>query len=117
MNPTNPYFMNQASDLAHSHISVDLFVFSQGRSYKNLVTFADLAKYSCGNLYFYPDFNAKNHSFKFSNELYHCLTRRTAWEAVFRIRISTGFRQIGTYGNVTIKAKTPDLVLCPVVDQ
>jgi protein transport protein SEC24 len=37
---------------------------------------------------------------KFSNELYHCLTRRVAWEAVFRIRTSTGFNQIASYGNI-----------------
>lgn len=53
---------------------------------------------------------------KFSNELYHSLTRKTAWEAVFRIRVSTGFIQVGCHGNVQIKAKTTDLVLCPSVD-
>lgn len=53
---------------------------------------------------------------KFSNELYHALTRKTAWEAVFRIRCSTGFTQIASYGNVQIKAKTTDLILCPSVD-
>ena len=53
---------------------------------------------------------------KFSNELYHCLTRKIAWEAVFRIRTSFGFNQIGSYGNIQIKAKTTDLILCPSVD-
>jgi hypothetical protein len=53
---------------------------------------------------------------KFSNELYHSLTRRMAWEAVFRIRTSTGFNQIASYGNILIKAKTTDLVLCPSID-
>lgn len=54
---------------------------------------------------------------KFTNELYNTLTRKNAWEAVFRIRTSAGFGQIGTYGNVTIKAKTADLVLCPQIDK
>ncbi len=53
---------------------------------------------------------------KFTNELYHNLTRKHAWEAVFRIRLSTGFKQTSTYGNVTIKAKTADLILCPTID-
>jgi hypothetical protein len=31
---------------------------------------------------------------KFTNELYHSLTRKIAWEAVFRIRVSFGFNQV-----------------------
>lgn len=54
---------------------------------------------------------------KFTNELYHNLTRPCAWEAVFRIRISYGFKQLATYGNVQIKAKTADLILCPQIDK
>jgi hypothetical protein len=53
---------------------------------------------------------------KFANELYHSLTRKIAWEGVFRIRISTGFTQTTSYGNVQIKAKTADLILCPSID-
>lgn len=53
---------------------------------------------------------------KFTNELYHSLTRKVAWEGVFRIRVSAGFQQIGSYGNIQIKAKTNDLVLSPAID-
>lgn len=53
---------------------------------------------------------------KLSNELYHTLTRKTAWEAVFRIRTSVGYNQITSYGNIQIKAKTTDLILCPTID-
>ena len=45
------------------------------------------------------------------------MTRNCAWEAVFRIRTSTGFNQTGTYGNKLIKKKTADLILCPVIDK
>lgn len=54
---------------------------------------------------------------KFTNELYHNLTRSSAWEAVFRIRVSYGFKQLATYGNILIKAKTADLILCPQIDK
>ena len=53
---------------------------------------------------------------KFSNELYHNLSRKNAWEADFRIRLSQGFNQIDSYGNIQIKAKTTDLVLAPTID-
>lgn len=35
---------------------------------------------------------------------------------MFRIRTSTGFNQIRSFGNIQIKAKTADLILCPTVD-
>lgn len=45
------------------------------------------------------------------------MSRKHAWEAVFRIRLSHGFTQTGSYGNMQVKAKTADLVLCPTIDQ
>ena len=30
--------------------------------------------------------------------------------------MSTGFNQVSSYGNILIKAKTTDLVLCPTID-
>ena len=54
---------------------------------------------------------------KFTNELYGALTRSQAWEAVFRVRTSQGFNQIGTYGNYIVKRKTADLILAPNIDK
>jgi hypothetical protein len=61
---------------------------------------SDLAKKSSGSLFYYPDFNEKKLDYKFQNELYHCLTRKVAWEAVFRIRTSFGYNQVASYGNI-----------------
>ena len=33
------------------------------------------------------------------------------------MRTSTGFNQIGSYGNKLVKQKTADLILCPVIDK
>lgn len=84
--------------------------------YKNIKTFSDISAHSSGNMYHYPEFNARTHSLKFTNELYHNLTRKLAWEAVFRIRLSHGFTQLESFGNIQIKNKTVDLVLCPTID-
>ena len=112
------FWTNEASNMAHSQISIDLFVFTIGKGvYKNLSTMGDLAKFSSGNLYYYPEYEYYQSGLKFSNELYNCLTRACAWEAVFRIRTSLGFNQVGTYGNKLIKQKTNDLILCPVIDK
>ena len=87
------------------------------KGYKNYKTFSDISGRSSGNSYYYPEFNSRTHGLKFSNELYHNLTRKLAWEAVFRIRLSHGFQQLESYGNIQIKAKTQDLVLAPTIDQ
>lgn len=76
-----------------------------------------MARFSNGNLFYYPEYEYYEAGLKFTNELYNSLTRSCAWEAVFRIRTSTGFNQIGTYGNKLIKHKTADLILCPVIDK
>lgn len=86
-------------EMGHQHITCDLFVFTQGvgtkaQQYKNLATLSDLTRKSSGNLFYYPEYSIQGRgqlAMKFSNELYHSLTRRTAWEAVFRIRCSNGF--------------------------
>ena len=99
-------------------VSVDLFVFSVGKGiFKNLQTLADLARFSNGSLFYYPDYEYYQSGIKFTNELYNSLTRSCAWEAVFRVRTSTGFNQTGTYGNKLIKKKTADLILCPIIDK
>jgi len=54
---------------------------------------------------------------KFQNELYHVLTRQTAWEGVFRVRVSNGWREVISMGNLTIKQKTKDLIIGPTMDQ
>ena len=54
---SNLYFQTTASELAHSQVSVDLFVFTMGKGvYKNLQTMADLARFSNGSLFYYSDY-------------------------------------------------------------
>lgn len=49
-----------------------------------------LAKYTGGQVYHYPSFQATIHKDKLSQELARDLTRETAWEAVMRIRCGKG---------------------------
>ena len=104
--------------MAHSQVSVDLFVFTVGKGvFKNVQTMSDLPRYSNGSLYYYPEYEYYESGLKFTNDLYNSLTRSCGWEAVFRVRTSTGFNQIGSYGNKLVKQKTADLILCPVIDK
>ena len=82
-----------------------------------MATMMEMAKRSAGNVYYYPEFNANAQGMKFTNELYNSLTRAQGWESVFRIRTSQGFNQVGTFGNITVKRKTADLLLYPSIDK
>ena len=75
-------------------MSFDLFNFSYGikNGYKNAKTFSDICSKSSGNYYHYAEFNQNSDGLKFSNELYQNLSRNIAWESVFRIRLSYGFK-------------------------
>lgn len=90
--PSNQFFSNTASELAHQQVSVDLFCFTIGKGvFKNMHTMSELARFSSGSLYYYPDYEYYQSGLKFTNELYNTLTRSCGWESVFRIRTSTGF--------------------------
>ena len=118
INSSNMFFSNEASNMAHMQVSVDLFVFTIGKGvYRNLQTMSDLARFSNGNLFYYPDYEYYQGGLRFTNELYNALTRETAWESVFRVRTSAGFNQTATLGNKLIKQRTNDLILCPVIDK
>lgn len=45
------------------------------------------------------------------------MTAKSAWEAVGRIRVSGGYRQVATLGNYLVKARTNDLLSLPVCDE
>ena len=102
MQSTNSFFTSTGTELAHGQISFDLFdfTFGQKKGYKNVKTFSDISKQSSGNVYYYPEYDARKNCLKLQNELYHNLTRNIAWEAVFRIRLSHGFNQTETHGNI-----------------
>ena len=50
-----------------------------------------LAKYTGGQVYYYPSFHSAIHKDKLRHELARDLTRETAWEAVLRIRCGKGW--------------------------
>lgn len=49
-----------------------------------------LAKYTGGQVNYYPNFQSAIHGEKLRHELARDLTRETAWEAVLRIRVGKG---------------------------
>lgn len=114
---TSSLFKNYAVELSHYYVSIDQFVLSGHNTFKNTATLSDLSRYTNGRFYYYPKFNSYLHGIKFDQEFYTALTCKSAWEAVGRIRVSGGYRQISTLGNYLVKARTNDLLSLPVCDE
>lgn len=53
-----------------------------------------LAKYTGGQVYYYPSFQASIHKDRLRHELTRDLTREIAWESVMRIRCGKGYLAI-----------------------
>jgi len=114
---TSHLLKNYAVELSHYYVSIDQFVIVGHNTFKNTATLQDLCRYTHGRFYFYPQFNSYLHGMKLDQEFYTSLTAKSAWEAVGRIRVSGGYRQISTYGNYLVKARTADLLSLPVCDE
>ncbi|KAK0598247.1 hypothetical protein LWI29_032916 [Acer saccharum] len=77
-------------------------------------TMCNRAKYTGGQVYYYPSFQATNQGEKLRHELLRDLTRETAWEAVMRIRCGKGIRFMSYDGNFMLRST--DLLALPAVD-
>ncbi|KAL8523037.1 hypothetical protein ACS0TY_013130 [Phlomoides rotata] len=110
--PEDPFYKQMAADLTKYQIAVNIYAFSD--KYTDIASLGTLAKYTGGQVYYYPSFQSSMHKDKFKHELTRDLTRKTAWEAVMRIRCSKGVRFTSYHGNFMLRST--DLLALPAVD-
>ncbi|KAJ1966919.1 COPII subunit, partial [Dimargaris xerosporica] len=94
-------------------ISVDFFVFAS--KYVDLASVIPLAKTSGGSVYMYPSFLSTKPEdvHRVTSEIKRFLARSNGWEAVFRIRASSGIRFPAYYGHHFLRST--DLLTLPNV--
>ncbi|KAL3648810.1 Protein transport protein Sec24A [Castilleja foliolosa] len=110
--PEDPFYKQMATDLIKYQIAVNIYAFSD--KYTDLASLGTLAKYTGGQVYYYPSFHSSIHKDKLRHELTRDLTRETAWESVMRIRCSKGVRFTSYHGNFMLRSS--DLLALPAVD-
>lgn len=108
----DPFYKQMAADLTKYQIGVNLYAFSD--KYTDIASLGTLSKYTGGQVYYYPSFQASLYKEKFSHELARDLTRETAWEAVMRIRCGKGVRFTTYHGHFMLRSS--DLLALPAVD-
>lgn len=113
LQPAISFYKNFAVDCSPAQISIDLFLFNS--KYTDIATLSGCTKFTGGNLFYYPGFNAQNQqdSIKFGTELSHLLTRPLGLEAVLRIRASQGIKMTSFHGNFFLRST--DLLSLPNV--
>ncbi|ESW35293.1 hypothetical protein PHAVU_001G223000 [Phaseolus vulgaris] len=110
--PEDPFYKQMAAEFSKYQISANVYAFSD--KYTDVASLGTLAKYTAGQVYFYPAFQAAIHGDKLRHELRRDLTRETAWEAVMRIRCAKGVRFTTYHGNFMLRST--DLLALPAVD-
>ncbi|KAK9128853.1 hypothetical protein Syun_017650 [Stephania yunnanensis] len=86
--PEDPFYKQMAADLTKFQIGVNVYAFSD--NYTDIASLGTLAKYTGGQVQYYPSFRGSLHGERLRHELARDLTRETAWEAVMRIRCGKG---------------------------
>ncbi|XVF77273.1 hypothetical protein PTKIN_Ptkin14bG0030000 [Pterospermum kingtungense] len=110
--PEDPFYKQMAADLTKYQIGVNVYAFSE--KYTDIASLGTLAKYTGGQVYYYPSFQSGIHGEKLRHELARDLTRETAWEAVMRVRCGKGIRFTSYHGNFMLRST--DLLALPAVD-
>ncbi|GFP81973.1 protein transport protein sec24-like at3g07100 [Phtheirospermum japonicum] len=110
--PEDPFYKQMAADLTKYQIAVNIYAFSD--KYTDIASLGTLAKYTGGQVYYYPSFQSSIHKDRLRHELTRDLTRETAWESVMRIRCSKGVRFTSYHGNFMLRST--DLLALPAVD-
>ncbi|XP_058209270.1 protein transport protein SEC24 A-like isoform X2 [Rhododendron vialii] len=110
--PEDPFYKQMAADCTKYQIAVNVYAFSD--KYTDIASLGTLAKYTGGQVYYYPSFQSSIHQEKLRHELARDLTRETAWESVLRIRCGKGVKFTSYHGNFMLRST--DLLALPAVD-
>ncbi|XP_063217274.1 protein transport protein Sec24C [Bacillus rossius redtenbacheri] len=91
--------------------SVDLFVFNN--SYVDLATIGQVCRLTGGEVYKYTYFQADLDGERFIEDLSNNISRPVAFDAIMRVRTSTGVRATDFYGHLYMQ-NTTDMELCSI---
>eukprot|EP00443_Scrippsiella_acuminata_P000985 CAMPEP_0115296138 /NCGR_PEP_ID=MMETSP0270-20121206/67076_1 /TAXON_ID=71861 /ORGANISM="Scrippsiella trochoidea, Strain CCMP3099" /LENGTH=960 /DNA_ID=CAMNT_0002713751 /DNA_START=9 /DNA_END=2891 /DNA_ORIENTATION=+ len=109
LRPVNDGYKDLGAELTRAQISVEMFLAPQ--QYIDLASISPLAKYTGGDIRYYPNFHIQHSGMKLKTELMHVLTRYMGWEAVMRVRVSRGWKITKFYGHLFIRGQ--DLLVVP----
>ncbi|GAA5885064.1 hypothetical protein JCM16303_006387 [Sporobolomyces ruberrimus] len=107
------FYKSFAIECSRSQVSVDMWLFSS--AYTDVSTLSGLPRYTGGQTYYYPSFNAarSEDALKFAHEFGTVISDPICLEAVMRVRASRGVRMSAFHGNFFVRST--DLLSLPAV--
>ncbi|GAA5928876.1 uncharacterized protein JCM15063_003994 [Sporobolomyces koalae] len=107
------FYKTFAIECSRSQVSVDMWLFSS--AYTDVSTLSGLPRYTGGQTYYYPSFNAarSEDALKFAHEFGTVISDPICLEAVMRVRASRGIRMSAFHGNFFVRST--DLLSLPAV--
>lgn len=97
LSPQSTVYNNLAQDCVNNGVCVDIFVFNN--SYVDLATIGQVCRLTGGEIFKYTYFQANIDGERLVNDLRRNITRPIAFDAVMRVRTSTGVRPTDFYGH------------------
>ncbi|XP_005101853.1 protein transport protein Sec24C [Aplysia californica] len=111
LSPQSPFYHKLGTECVAAGCSVDLFLFPN--QYIDVATVSDVCRVTSGNIYKYSYFQADIDGERFLEDLKHSVSRSQAFDAILRVRTSTGIRPVDFYGNFYM-ANTTDVEMSAV---
>ncbi|XP_060832683.1 protein transport protein Sec24C [Bombus pascuorum] len=109
--PQNNVYNNLGQDCVGVGCSVDLFVFNN--SYVDLATVGQIARLTGGEVYKYTYFQADIDGDRLVSDVINNISRPIAFDAIMRVRTSTGVRATDFYGHFFM-SNTTDMELASI---
>ncbi|XP_071503728.1 protein transport protein Sec24C-like [Diadema antillarum] len=97
LSPQISFYTKLSQECVVQGCSVDMFLFPN--SYVDVATIGQVCTLTGGQCYKYSYFQASNDGERFIHDLTRNLTREVGFDAVLRVRTSTGIRPTDFYGN------------------
>lgn len=105
LGPVTDFYKCLALECTGHQVALDLFMLNT--QYADLATLSEIAKFSTGCVYHFPNYHCLNDTVqvkRFERILARYLTRKIGFEAVLRIRCSRGVSLSAFYGNFFVRS-------------
>ena len=97
LTPQNNFYTKLGQECVSDGCSVDLFLFPN--SYIDVASVSEVSRMTGGSVYKYSYFQADLDGERFLEDLRRNVQNQTAFDAILRVRTSTGIRPVDFYGN------------------
>eukprot|EP00092_Neocalanus_flemingeri_P059085 GFUD01070535.1.p1 GENE.GFUD01070535.1~~GFUD01070535.1.p1 ORF type:complete len:1158 (+),score=343.89 GFUD01070535.1:243-3716(+) len=111
LSPQTKFYNDLGQECVGVGCSVDLFLFNN--AYIDIATLSQVCRLTGGQLYKYTYFQADLDGERFISDLTHNISRPVVFDAIMRVRTSTGVRPIDFFGSFYM-ANTTDMELASV---